>query len=45
MRPAGCRSCYAGLVADLVNQFSWSRARDNLIQEYHRRYYFLYYGA
>jgi len=45
VRPAGCRSCYAGLVADLVNQFSWSRTRDNVFQECRRRYYFHYYGA
>jgi len=32
-------------VADLVNEFSWSRTRDNVFQECRRRYYFHYYGA
>jgi hypothetical protein len=32
-------------VADLVNEFSWSRTRDNAFQECRRRYYFQYYGA
>src|SRR5260370_7964974 len=39
------RGCYAGAVADLVNQFSWSRTRDNVFQECRRRYYYQYYGA
>src|SRR3990172_2238492 len=30
---------------DLVNEFSWSRSRDNVFQEYRRRYYLHYYGA
>jgi len=32
-------------VADLVNEFSWSRTRDNVFQECRRRYYYQYYGA
>jgi len=32
-------------VADLVNEFSWSRTRDNAFQECRRRYYYQYYGA
>lgn len=32
-------------MADLVNELSWSRTRDNLFQECRRRYYFHYYGA
>ncbi len=32
-------------MADLVNEFSWSRTRDNVFQECRRRYYFQYYGA
>jgi len=27
-------------VADLVNEFSWSRTRDNVFQECRRRYYY-----
>src|SRR4026209_3054187 len=41
--PAG--KCYAGAVADLANEFSWSRTRDNAFQECRRRYYYQYYGA
>jgi len=37
--------CYAGDVADLANEFSWSRTRDNVFQECRRRYYYQYYGA
>ena len=33
------------LVADLVNDFSWSRTRDNVFQECRRRYYLHYYGS
>ena len=32
-------------VADLANEFSWSRTRDNIFQECRRRYYLHYYGA
>jgi hypothetical protein len=32
-------------VADLVNEFSWSRTRDNAFQECRRRYFFQYYGS
>ena len=32
-------------VADLVNEFSWSRTRDNVFKECRRRYYYQYYGA
>jgi hypothetical protein len=32
-------------VADRLNEFSWSRTRDNAFQECRRRYYFQYYGA
>lgn len=32
-------------VADLVNEFSWSRSRHGVFQECRRRYYFHYYGA
>jgi hypothetical protein len=32
-------------VADLVNEFSWSRTRDNVFQDCRRRYFFQYYGA
>ena len=32
-------------MADLVNEFSWSRTRDNVFQECRRRYYYQYYGA
>ena len=32
-------------MADLVNEFSWSRTRDNVFQECRRRYFFQYYGA
>ncbi len=32
-------------VADVVNEFSWSRTRDNAFQECRRRYYYQYYGA
>ena len=32
-------------MADLVNEFSWSRTRDNAFQECRRRYYYQYYGA
>jgi hypothetical protein len=32
-------------VADLANEFSWSRTRDNVFQECRRRYYYQYYGA
>jgi hypothetical protein len=32
-------------VADLVNEFSWSRTRDNAFKECRRRYYYQYYGA
>ncbi|OLE65979.1 MAG: hypothetical protein AUI36_07865 [Cyanobacteria bacterium 13_1_40CM_2_61_4] len=34
-----------GGVADLANEFSWSRTRDNVFQECRRRYYYHYYGA
>ncbi len=32
-------------MADLANEFSWSRTRDNVFQECRRRYYYHYYGA
>ncbi len=32
-------------MADLVNEFSWSRTRDNVFQDCRRRYYYQYYGA
>ena len=32
-------------MAELVNDFSWSRTRDNVFQECRRRYYYQYYGA
>lgn len=32
-------------MADLVNEFSWSRSRDNLFQECRRKYFYHYYGA
>ena len=32
-------------MADLVNEFSWSRTRDNAFQDCRRRYFFQYYGA
>lgn len=32
-------------MADRVNEFSWSRSRDNVFQECRRRYYLHYYGA
>jgi hypothetical protein len=37
--------CYALAVADRLNEFSWSRTRDNVFQECRRRYYYHYYGA
>jgi len=32
-------------MADLANEFSWSRSRDGAFQECKRRYYYHYYGA
>jgi hypothetical protein len=32
-------------MAELANEFSWSRSRDNTFQECRRRYYLHYYGA
>jgi hypothetical protein len=32
-------------VADLANEFSWSRTRDAVFKECRRRYYYHYYGA
>jgi hypothetical protein len=32
-------------MADLVNEFSWSRSRDNTFQECRRRYFYRYYGS
>jgi hypothetical protein len=32
-------------VAELANEFSWSRTRDGIFQECRRRYYYHYYGA
>jgi len=32
-------------VADLVNEFSWSRTRDNVFKDCRRRYFYQYYGA
>ena len=32
-------------MTDLVNEFSWSRTRDNCFKECRRRYYFQYYGS
>ena len=39
------RPWYPGPVADLTNDFSWSRTRDNAFQECRRRYFFQYYGS
>ena len=43
--PSGRPACYPVLVADLTNDFSWSRSRDNVFQECRRRYYLHYYGS
>src|SRR5260370_23210461 len=32
-------------MAELVNEFSWSRSRDNTFQDCRRRYFYHYYGA
>jgi len=32
-------------VADLVNEFSWSRTRDSVFKECRRRYFYQYYGS
>ena len=32
-------------MAELANEFSWSRSRDNTFQECRRRYFYHYYGA
>src|SRR4030095_10012724 len=32
-------------MADLANEFSWSRSRDNAFQDCRRRYFYHYYGA
>lgn len=32
-------------MAELANEFSWSRSRDGLFQECRRKYYYHYYGA
>ena len=32
-------------MADLANEFSWSRSRDNTFQECRRKYFYHYYGA
>ncbi|MGH7356141.1 MAG: PD-(D/E)XK nuclease family protein [Candidatus Rokuibacteriota bacterium] len=32
-------------MADLVNEFSWSRSRDNTFQDCRRRYFYHYYGS
>src|SRR5262245_42335161 len=32
-------------MADLTNEFSWSRSRDNAFQECRRRYFYQYYGS
>ena len=32
-------------MADLANEFSWSRSRDNTFQECRRRYFYQYYGS
>ena len=32
-------------MADLANEFSWSRSRDNAFQECRRRYFYHYYGS
>jgi hypothetical protein len=32
-------------VAEPINEFSWSRTRDNAFQECRRRYYYQYYGS
>jgi PD-(D/E)XK nuclease superfamily len=39
------RCCYAWIVPESINEFSWSRSRDNVFQECRRRYYYQYYGA
>ncbi len=33
------------VVAELANEFSWSRSRDHTFQECRRKYYYHYYGA
>jgi PD-(D/E)XK nuclease superfamily protein len=43
--PAAPIRVMLGAVADLRNEFSWSRTRDNVFQECRRRYFFHYYGA
>jgi hypothetical protein len=40
-----CPQCYAVAVAELTNEFSWSRTRDNVFQDCRRRYFYQYYGA
>ena len=32
-------------MADLTNDFSWSRSRDGVFQDCKRRYFYQYYGA
>src|SRR2546428_13921475 len=32
-------------MAELTNEFSWSRSRDNAFQECKRKYFYRYYGA
>ena len=32
-------------MADLVNEFSWSRSRDHTFQDCRRKYFYHYYGA
>ena len=32
-------------MAELANEFSWSRSRDNTFQDCRRRYFYHYYGA
>jgi hypothetical protein len=32
-------------MGDLINEFSWSRSRDNTFQECRRRYFYQYYGS
>ncbi len=44
-RCSTARTCYPEAVAELLNEFSWSRTRDSAFQECRRRYYYQYYGA
>src|SRR3970040_763658 len=45
MTPSRYHGVMLGAMADLVNEFSWSRSRDNLFQDCRRKYFYHYYGA